>query len=44
MTTTVSVDKYADVEKLLNTALQDDKENGVFRCRRDIFTDPDLFD
>ena len=44
MNTNVSVDKYADVENLLNNALQDDPENGVFRCRRDIFTDADLFE
>lgn len=28
----------------LDTAIVDDKESGVFRCRRDIFTDPALFD
>ena len=44
MSTTASVEKYDDVEKLLDTALQDDKEAGVFRCRRDIFTNPDLFE
>ena len=44
MNTNVSVDKYADVENLLNSGLQDDPENGVFRCRRDIFTDSDLFE
>ena len=32
------VDKYQAVEKLLEDALQHDKEKGVFRCRRDIFT------
>lgn len=44
MSTIAAVEKYEDVEKLLDTALQDDKEAGVFRCRRDIFTNPDLFE
>ncbi|MBS0476484.1 MAG: Rieske 2Fe-2S domain-containing protein [Proteobacteria bacterium] len=44
MSTTAAVDKYDAVEELLETALQDDKETGVFRCRRDIFTNPDLFE
>jgi benzoate/toluate 1,2-dioxygenase subunit alpha len=44
MNTTASAAKYDDVDKLLDTALQDDKEQGVFRCRRDIFTDPELFE
>ena len=44
MNTTAAVDKYDAVEELLETALQDDKEAGVFRCRRDIFTNPDLFE
>ena len=26
------------------TAVVDDPESGMFRCRRDVFTDPDLFD
>ena len=38
------VDKYQAVEKLLEDALQHDQEKGVFRCRRDIFTDPELFE
>lgn len=41
MNTTAAADKFGDVEKLLETALQDDKETGVFRCRRDIFTNPE---
>lgn len=28
----------------IQTAVVDDPEKGVFRCRRDIFTDPDLFE
>jgi benzoate/toluate 1,2-dioxygenase alpha subunit len=28
----------------LDNALVDDPEAGVFRCRRDVFTDPDLFE
>jgi len=28
----------------LNSLLQDDKENGIFRCKREMFTDPRLFD
>ena len=28
----------------IRTAVVDDPENGVFRCRRDIFTDPNLFE
>ncbi|WEK41993.1 MAG: SRPBCC family protein [Candidatus Sphingomonas colombiensis] len=27
----------------IQTAVVDDPANGIFRCRRDIFTDPDLF-
>ena len=44
MHTSASAGKHGDVEALLDTALQDDKESGVFRCRRDIFTDPELFE
>jgi benzoate/toluate 1,2-dioxygenase alpha subunit len=44
MNTTATTDAYADVEKLLDSALQDDKEAGIYRCRRDIFTDPALFE
>ncbi len=44
MNTIATVDKYGDVEALLDTALQDDKDNGVYRCRRDIFTDSELFE
>ena len=28
----------------LETAVIEDKERGIFRCRRDIFTDEDLFE
>ena len=44
MNTTATPDTYGDVEKLLDSALQDDKDAGVYRCRRDIFTDPALFE
>ena len=44
MTTIPSAARYGDIEHLLDTALQDDKDAGVFRCRRDIFTDPALFE
>ena len=30
-------DKANQLNELLHTAVQDDKESGVFRCRRDIF-------
>jgi benzoate/toluate 1,2-dioxygenase alpha subunit len=32
------------LRELIQTAVVDDPETGVFRCRRDIFTDPDLFE
>ena len=32
------------LEKMLDEALQDDKENGIYRCRRDVFTNPELFE
>ncbi|WP_024889972.1 Rieske 2Fe-2S domain-containing protein [Luteimonas huabeiensis] len=38
------LDKTQKLDRLLATALVDDKDAGVFRCRRDIFTDPDLFE
>ncbi|MBF5006753.1 Rieske 2Fe-2S domain-containing protein [Diaphorobacter caeni] len=44
MSTIATADKYEEVEKLLDTALQEDKEAGVYRCRRDIFTNADLFE
>ena len=37
-------DKAQQLDELLHTAVQDDKESGVFRCRRDIFTNADLFE
>jgi nitrite reductase/ring-hydroxylating ferredoxin subunit len=37
-------DKARQLDELLNTAVQDDKEAGVFRCRRDIFTNEDLYE
>ncbi len=33
-----------ELEELLATAVQDDPDAGVFRCRRDIFTNAELFE
>lgn len=38
------IDKARDLDHLLATAVQDDKDAGIFRCRRDIFTNEDLFE
>jgi benzoate/toluate 1,2-dioxygenase alpha subunit len=38
-----AADKYQAVDSLLDSAL-DDKANGIFRCRRDIFTNAALFE
>ncbi|MDK1491433.1 Rieske 2Fe-2S domain-containing protein [Sinorhizobium sp. 7-81] len=38
------IDKARALDHLLATAVQDDKEAGIFRCRRDIFTNEDLFE
>lgn len=37
------IEKARNLEHLLAVAVQDDKEAGLFRCRRDIFTNEDLF-
>ncbi len=37
------IEKARDLDHLLAIAVQDDKEAGLFRCRRDIFTNEDLF-
>ncbi|UFM67475.1 Rieske 2Fe-2S domain-containing protein (plasmid) [Paracoccus sp. MA] len=37
------IEKARDLDQLLATAVQDDKEAGLYRCRRDIFTNEDLF-
>lgn len=37
------IEKARDLDQLLDVAVQDDKANGLFRCRRDIFTNEDLF-
>ncbi|WP_140847096.1 Rieske 2Fe-2S domain-containing protein [Paracoccus sp. FO-3] len=37
------IEKARDLEQLLAVAVQDDKEAGLYRCRRDIFTNEDLF-
>lgn len=39
-----SISKALQLEDLLNNAVQDDGEKGVFRCRRDIFTNADLYE
>ena len=39
-----TIDKARQLDDLLSNAVQDDKENGVFRCRRDIFTNADLYE
>lgn len=39
-----TIDKARQLDDLLSNAVQDDKEDGVFRCRRDIFTNADLFE
>ncbi|AER57629.1 Rieske (2Fe-2S) domain-containing protein [Pseudoxanthomonas spadix BD-a59] len=38
------IENKTDLEQLLATAVQDDPVAGLYRCRRDIFTDPDLFE
>ena len=37
-------DLRANIRERLETAVVDDPATGAFRCRRDVFTDPDLFD
>ncbi|MDP5308038.1 Rieske 2Fe-2S domain-containing protein [Paracoccus spongiarum] len=37
------IEKARDLDQLLEVAVQDDAEAGLFRCRRDIFTNEDLF-
>ena len=37
------IEKARDLDRLLDIAVQDDAEAGLFRCRRDIFTNEDLF-
>lgn len=37
------IEKARDLDHLLAHAVQDDAEAGLFRCRRDIFTNDDLF-
>ncbi len=39
-----TIDKARQLNELLSVAVQDDPESGVFRCRRDIFTNADLFE
>ncbi|AMM17658.1 benzoate 1,2-dioxygenase large subunit [Burkholderia sp. PAMC 28687] len=40
----VIIEKSVLLDELLHAAVQDDKQTGVFRCRRDIFTNADLFE
>lgn len=44
MNPTASTPRHGHIEQLLESALQHDRDAGVFRCRRDIFTDPALFE
>ncbi len=44
MNPTASTPRLGHIEQLLESALQHDRDAGVFRCRRDIFTDPALFE
>lgn len=37
------IEKARELDHMLATAVQDDAEAGLFRCRRDIFTNEDLF-
>ncbi|MDQ7776834.1 MAG: Rieske 2Fe-2S domain-containing protein [Paracoccus aminovorans] len=37
------IDKARDLDQLLDIAVQDDAEAGLYRCRRDIFTNEDLY-
>lgn len=37
------IDKARDLDHLLDVAVQDDSAAGLFRCRRDIFTNEDLY-
>ncbi|WP_423193817.1 Rieske 2Fe-2S domain-containing protein [Cupriavidus sp. H18C2] len=39
-----NLDKAQQLDDLLRNAVQDDPENGIFRCRRDIFTNADLYE
>jgi benzoate/toluate 1,2-dioxygenase alpha subunit len=32
------------IQKKLDTAMEDDPANGVYRVSRDIFTDPEIFE
>ncbi len=38
------IEKARDLDQLLAVAVQDDHEAGLYRCRRDIFTNDDLFE
>ncbi|WP_018262287.1 benzoate 1,2-dioxygenase large subunit [Methylobacterium sp. WSM2598] len=33
-----------DLHQIVETAVEDNPETGTYRCRRDIFTDPDIFE
>lgn len=38
------MDKAYQVDELLSSAMQIDKEAGIYRCRRDVFTNPEIFE
>lgn len=44
MNTAAASTTPSSLDKLLDEALQHDKEEGIYRCRRDVFTNPDLFE
>ncbi|MFC5431636.1 Rieske 2Fe-2S domain-containing protein [Paraburkholderia denitrificans] len=38
------IHKARELDQLLATAVQEDKQNGVYRCRRDIFANAELYE
>ena len=40
----VTIDAANELDHLLETAVQDGKAAGIFRCRRDIFTNAELYE
>ena len=38
------MEKVYEVEELLNSAMEVDKDAGVYRCRRDVFTNEEVFE
>ncbi|MDG0024710.1 Rieske 2Fe-2S domain-containing protein [Trinickia sp. Y13] len=43
-TTTATLAPARQLEALVQSAVQDDPQSGIFRCRRDIFSNADLFE